>query len=49
MSADVNLDNRVSAEEFQAQATRVFAGLDRNHDGRLSKDEVLAACSAKSS
>ena len=44
MSADVNLDNRVSAEEFQAQALRVFGGLDRNRDGRLSKDEVLVGC-----
>jgi hypothetical protein len=47
MSADVNLDNRVTAEEFQAQASRVFAGLDRKHDGRLSKDEVMVGCQAQ--
>ena len=44
MSADVNLDNRVTLEEFQAQAARTFASLDRNRDGRLSKDEVEASC-----
>lgn len=47
MSADVNLDNRVTAEEFRAQAERVFAGLDRNHDGRLTKDEVMIGCEAQ--
>jgi hypothetical protein len=49
MSADTNLDNRVTAEEFQAQATRMFGGLDRNRDGRLTKDEVLVGCQAKRS
>jgi len=47
MSADLNLDNRVTEEEFQAQATRVFAGLDRNRDGRLTKDEVLVGCQSQ--
>ena len=46
MSADANLDNRVTWEEFEAQARRVFAGLDRNRDGRLSKDEVVAGSCA---
>jgi hypothetical protein len=44
MSADVNLDNRVTWDEFQAQATRIFGALDRNRDGRVSKDELLATC-----
>jgi len=44
MSADVNLDNRVTQEEFQAQAVRTFASLDRNRDGHLSRDEVAATC-----
>jgi Ca2+-binding EF-hand superfamily protein len=44
MSADVNLDNRVSHEEYQAQAARTFASLDRNRDGHLSRDEVVATC-----
>ncbi len=44
MSADVNLDNRVTQEEFQAQAARTFASLDRNRDGHLSRDEVAATC-----
>jgi hypothetical protein len=44
MSADVNLDNRVTQEEFHAQAVRTFASLDRNRDGHLSRDEVAATC-----
>ncbi|MBI3516117.1 MAG: hypothetical protein HY060_18960 [Proteobacteria bacterium] len=48
MSADVNLDNRVTLDEFQAQAARTFAALDRNRDGRLSKDEVAASCPRRS-
>jgi len=44
MSADVNLDNRVSWAEFDAQAARTFVALDANRDGRVSKDEVLVAC-----
>jgi EF hand len=47
MSADVNLDNHVTPEEFQAQAGQVFAGLDRKHDGRLTKDEVMVGCQAQ--
>jgi Ca2+-binding EF-hand superfamily protein len=47
MSADVNLDNRVTADEFLAQAARTFAGLDRNRDGRLTKDEVVADCAGR--
>jgi hypothetical protein len=47
MSADVNLDNHVTPEEFQAQAAQIFAGLDRKHDGRLTKDEVLVGCQAQ--
>ncbi|MEJ0072275.1 MAG: hypothetical protein WDO24_30275 [Pseudomonadota bacterium] len=44
MAADLNLDNRVTLEEFKIQGERNFAGLDRNRDGRLAKDEVLVAC-----
>lgn len=44
MSADLNLDNRVTWEEFKAQSERTFAGLDRNRDGRLGKDEVAIGC-----
>lgn len=44
MSADVNLDNRVTWEEFGAQAARTFVALDANRDGRLSKDEVTIVC-----
>jgi Ca2+-binding EF-hand superfamily protein len=47
MSADVNLDNRVTWDEFQAQAARTFVALDRNRDGRLSKDEVTATCAKR--
>ena len=44
MSADVNLDNRVTWQEFEAQAARTFVQLDADRDGRLSKAEVLASC-----
>jgi Ca2+-binding EF-hand superfamily protein len=44
MSADANLDNRVTAEEYRAQTVRTFATLDRNRDGRLSQDEIATTC-----
>lgn len=44
MSADVNLDNRVTAEEYAAQTARTFASLDRNRDGRLSLEEITPTC-----
>ncbi len=47
MSADTNLDNKVTPEEFMAYARKKFLELDSNHDGTLSRDEVLARCGAK--
>ncbi len=47
MSADANLDFKVTPEEFRAQAEKIFAVLDGNHDGRLSRAEILAICSRK--
>lgn len=44
MIADVNLENRVTRDEFMAYAGRNFAMLDRRHDGRLDRAEVLATC-----
>lgn len=44
MIADVNLHNQVTLAQFLAYARRNFAGLDSDHDGRLSRDEVLATC-----
>jgi hypothetical protein len=46
MSADKNLTFKVSHADFMAQAVEVFADLDKNRDGRLSRDEVLASCPA---
>ncbi|MBI3444349.1 MAG: hypothetical protein HY055_03045 [Magnetospirillum sp.] len=40
MSADTNLDFKVSLAEFVAQADSVFATFDRDHNGRLSLAEV---------
>src|SRR5947207_754054 len=37
MSADTNLDFRVSLAEFLAQARRVYARLDAGADGRLTR------------
>lgn len=44
MSADSNLDFKVTPEEFFAQAEKNFADLDADHNGLLSRDEVLAIC-----
>lgn len=42
MSADTNLDFRVSLAEFLAQADSVFAAIDKDHNGRLSLAEIQA-------
>jgi Ca2+-binding EF-hand superfamily protein len=47
MSADTNLDNKVTLEEFVTHAQKKFLELDGNHDGALSRDEVLARCNPK--
>ena len=47
MSADTNLDNKVTPEEFMARAERVFHASDSNGDGTLNRDEVLARCPQK--
>jgi Ca2+-binding EF-hand superfamily protein len=44
MLADVNLRNKVSLADFLTYAQRKFTQLDTNHDGRLSKAEVLTLC-----
>jgi len=44
MSADVTLRNRVSLDDFLAYERRLFGELDANHDGRLSKPELLRLC-----
>jgi len=44
MAADVNLDFRVSRDEFLAHPKRVLARLDINRDGRLDRAEVTASC-----
>jgi len=44
MSADTDLDFKVTSEEFMIHAQKIFLELDSNHDGALSLDEVLARC-----
>ena len=44
MSADVNLDFRVTQAEFTAQAQEIFKTLDLDHDGKIERIEILAAC-----
>ncbi len=44
MSADTNLDFKVTFEEFMAQAEKNFAELDTDHNGLLSQPEILAKC-----
>ena len=48
MSADTNLDFKVSLGEFLKQADGVFDGMDSDHDGRLSHAEALRVCPAES-
>lgn len=40
MSADFDLNRRVTAEEYQRKARELFAELDRNRDGRLTREEL---------
>ena len=47
MSADKSLSFKVSRADFMAQAEEIFAQLDRDHDGRLERDEVVATCPKK--
>jgi len=47
MSADKSLSFKVSREDFLAQANEVFAELDKNHDGQLSKEEVAKSCPSR--
>ena len=44
MLADVRLRNQVTLDDFMAYARRNFADLDRNHDGRVDKAELLHLC-----
>jgi hypothetical protein len=41
LAFDVNLDGQVSETEFRARLTDEFAQLDRDHDGRLTRAEML--------
>ena len=47
MSADKSLSFKVSREDFIAQANEIFTDLDKDHDGKLSKDELIASCPAR--
>ena len=42
MSADSDWSRRVTREEFQKKAEIVFKTLDRDHDGRLTREELPA-------
>ncbi|HEU5047622.1 MAG TPA: hypothetical protein VFT64_07255 [Rickettsiales bacterium] len=46
MSADTNLDFKVTQDEFLTQVQKNFDELDRDHNGRLDKQEVTAVCHA---
>ncbi len=49
MSADTNLDFKVSREEFLNQAAGIFDRMDIDHDGVLGPAEVNRPCPAKPS
>lgn len=40
MSADADWSRRVTREEFEAKAVMMFKQLDRDHDGRLTREEL---------
>ena len=44
MSADTNLDFKVTLDEMIVQAKDIFKTLDHDTDGKLEKAEVIAAC-----
>src|ERR1035437_691370 len=44
MSADTDLDNRVTPAEFMIYAQKTFATLDSDHNNVLSRAEVLSLC-----
>jgi hypothetical protein len=44
MSADKSLSFKVSRDDFLTQAKEVFAELDKNHDGKISREELVASC-----
>jgi hypothetical protein len=49
MSADKSLSFKVTREDFLAQQSHeVFPALDRNHDGRITREAVLAICATAS-
>jgi hypothetical protein len=47
MSADKSLSFKVSRDDFIAQANEIFTDLDKDHDGKLSKDELIASCPSR--
>ena len=47
MSADTYNHFRVTFQEYIAQADRKFAELDANHDGLISRNELLQTCDQK--
>jgi len=48
MLADVTLRNRVTRDQFLAYAGRNFASLDADHDGRLTRAEIVKRCAPPS-
>jgi hypothetical protein len=49
MSADKSLSFKVTRDEFLAQQSHeVFPSLDRNHDGRITREAVFATCPSTS-
>jgi hypothetical protein len=44
MSADTNLDNRVTLSEFMFYAQKTFPALDSDHNGSLSSSEIQNLC-----
>ena len=43
MSADTNLDYKVTPDEFMAYSKNIFENIDTDHAGKLNQAEVTAA------
>ena len=44
MSADTNLDFKVTLDEFVAQAKDLYKRIDADHDGKVERFEMMTAC-----
>jgi Ca2+-binding EF-hand superfamily protein len=44
LSADTNNDFKVTPQEFMTQAEKIFTALDTEHEGFVTREEVMKTC-----